>query len=600
MRTHLRRQGPVYALASALILLLLVTDSAFYLSLLNRMAILVIVIAGLSLMFGFAGQLSLSQAGLYAVGAYASALVVMRLGVPIPVGLMMATTITGVVSYVLARPILRLRDFYLAMATLALGQIVAVVLVQQKEITGGAMGLPAVPRIVPSGVDERLLVATTWIFALATFAYSRNLMHSHVGAGLRLIAASESGATSVGIDVTRHLTWMFVIGGALAGLGGALHAHSSRFISPDLASLSFALLLVIALAVGGMYSIWGALAGAAFVTLVPIWLAGSERLASLLFGIVFLVAILVLPDGLMGAIERLARRVLGKRRVPPRQRAVIAEGSVAPSVPDAVGREVGAVVLRATGIHKRFGGLHALANANVEVRQGEILGLVGPNGAGKTTLLNCISGYLVQDEGHVYIGEKDVTTAKAHERVWAGMGRVFQTPQLAPGLTTRENVALGKGARKQRSILAGGLGGKRVGFQAEDRVEVERLMSELGLTAVSDEPVGSLSFGHQRFAELARALIDRPIVLLLDEPSAGLSTAEIKSFGAALQHRVRRDNLAVILVEHNVALVLALADRVTVLDQGRSLFDGGPREFLTDPRVVEAYLGSEFQAAEAS
>ncbi len=275
------------------------------------------VCIGLSLIFGLGGQLSLAQAAFYGIGAYTSALLSMKFGVPVFIGFIAAIVVSGVVGWVLAAPILRLRTVYLAMATLAFGEILLTIIRENRDITGGSTGiinLPA-PTIVNFEFNTPVrYYYLVWIVGLAASAIAYNVMNSHVGLGLRALADTEIGAASCGVDVARYKTWMFTLGAIFAGIAGALYVHYLSFISPDSFSVSFSILMIMILALGGKDTLLGALFGAIAVTVLPIMLAGYESYSELIFGTLFLVVVMFMPRGLAGMLDDAFQRLRQSRR----------------------------------------------------------------------------------------------------------------------------------------------------------------------------------------------------------------------------------------------------------------------------------------------
>jgi branched-chain amino acid transport system permease protein len=300
---------------------ILASRSPFLINLAIFIGIYYIVCIGLSLIFGLAGQLSLAQAAFYGIGAYASAIVTTKLGLPVLVGFGAAIVLTGLVGWILAAPILRLRDVYLAMATLAFGNIVVVVIEQEVWLTGGGTGminLPA-PAIGPLVFNRPLsYYSLVWAIALGVVWIARNIMRSRIGLSLRAIGTSELGAEACGVDVARYKTWMFTLGAMFAGIAGALNVHYLSFISPETYTMRFSILIVMILALGGMDSLLGAFLGAIVVVVVPDLLAGYREYSELIFAGLFLAVVMFVPRGMAGLVAEAGRRVLPVRsRVAP-------------------------------------------------------------------------------------------------------------------------------------------------------------------------------------------------------------------------------------------------------------------------------------------
>jgi branched-chain amino acid transport system permease protein len=303
--------GAVVLIAAAPLLL---AGNALLLHIAILVAIYYTVCIGLSLIFGIGGQLSLAQAAFYGIGAYTSALLSTKLGVPVLLGFVAAAIVTGIVGWILAAPILRLRTVYLAMATLAFGEILVTLIRENRQLTGGSTGIVNLPRpAIGSFVFETptQYYYLVWAVALLCAWIAGNIVRSRFGLGLRALADAEIGASSCGVDIARYKTWMFTLGAVFAGVAGALFVHYLTFISPDSFSVQFSILIVMILAVGGRDSLIGAFFGAIAVTVLPILLAGYEKYSELVFGILFLSTVMFMPRGLAGAGEQLLARMKG-------------------------------------------------------------------------------------------------------------------------------------------------------------------------------------------------------------------------------------------------------------------------------------------------
>jgi branched-chain amino acid transport system permease protein len=270
------------------------------------------VCIGLNLIFGIGGQLSLAQAAFYGIGAYTSALLTTKLGVPVMLGFLAAAVVSGVVGWILAAPILRLRTVYLAMATLAFGEILVTLIRENGNITGGSTGIvnlriPDIAGFQFSTTGRYYYLV--WSVALLAAWVARNVIQSRIGFGLRALADSELGAISCGVDIARYKAWMFALGAVYAGIAGALFVHYLSFISPDSFSVSFSILIVMMLAFGGKDNLAGALVGAIAVTVLPNMLSGYQAYSQLIFGVLFLAVVMFMPRGVAGMGSDLIARL---------------------------------------------------------------------------------------------------------------------------------------------------------------------------------------------------------------------------------------------------------------------------------------------------
>jgi ABC-type branched-subunit amino acid transport system ATPase component len=252
-------------------------------------------------------------------------------------------------------------------------------------------------------------------------------------------------------------------------------------------------------------------------------------------------------------------------------------------------------LLRLDDVSCAFGQVQALRNVSIEVEEGGVRGLIGPNGAGKTTLVNVLSGFLGLSAGSIEFAGERVDTLPAHARVRVGIGRTFQTPQLCTGMSVLDNIVVGAHQRLATARLRNLVGGRRTSLGSLRR-EASELASTLGLEELLGVPAGALSYGHMRLLEIARALIARPKLLLLDEPVAGMNEAESDEV-AQLVRTLPGRGTTVLLIEHDMPFVMGLCDRITVLDHGVVIAEGAPDEIQRDPAVEEVYLGTLGDAA---
>ena len=293
------------AAAVAIVLVPLLYPQPFVITSLVFIAINIIVCVGLSLIFGYAGQLSLTQAAFYGIGAYTSAIMTTRYGFSFWAGLLAASTLPGIAAFVIGSPILKLRHFYLAMATLAFSQIATVVFIEEADLTGGSAGIANVP---PPNLFGFLLdrperyYYLSWFFCGLVFWFSHNLINSKYGRALRAIGDNELAASAMGVNVPALKNLMFVLGAIYAGLAGGLYVHFISFISPDMFSVTLSIALVVMVAIGGLRSLWGAVLGAVFITILPSFLGGYRQYAMLIYGIVLVLALMFMPEGIAGAV----------------------------------------------------------------------------------------------------------------------------------------------------------------------------------------------------------------------------------------------------------------------------------------------------------
>jgi branched-chain amino acid transport system ATP-binding protein len=560
----------------------LVTANTYYLFVAMTIGITIVVATGLNVLAGSSGQVSLGQAGFYALGAYTGAILVTRLGLGFWIGLPIAAIVGAAVGVVLALASLRVTGPYLAMVTIAFGIIVEHGLIEWDALTLGFGGIANIPR-PRIGSFELTLPRYYYVVLLAvlvSLALARNLERSPWGRALVAVRESEIAAESLGLNPYFLRTVAFTLSAAFAGAGGCLYAFLAGFVSPDSFTTQASILFLLVILFGGLGRVLGPVVGALVLIVLPETLHQFSDYRLILYGGLLLGSIYFLPGGVVGA---LARR---------RPRSTRADGAVAPWRPPL--REGRALEARGLEIH--FGGIVALAGADLVLAPGHVHGLIGPNGAGKTTLLNLLSGYYRPSAGEIRFGGAVLTSQSPHRIARAGVGRTFQTTQLFDAMTVVENVEVGL-AGQRIGRLGAALAGTEAIRERERRLRAEALglLAFVGYHGDPDEQARNLPFGHKRLVEIARALGRRPDALLLDEPAAGLSQAEIDGL-AELIARVRAMGVAVLLVGHHMDLVMSASDRVTVLNYGKKIAEGAPLEIQRDPAVLEAYLGESAAA----
>ncbi|MGH2700208.1 MAG: ATP-binding cassette domain-containing protein [Actinomycetota bacterium] len=547
------------------------------------------IVIGLSMLTGYTGQASLGQAAFFGCGAYFNGILIAQLGVNQWLAAPLAVVATGVVAYIVGGPVLMLRGHYLVIATLGFNIIVEVFLRQLRSVTGGASGLSGITSLELGAYQgDVFYYYAAGILTLVAMVVSRNLIQSRFGRALQAIETSEMAAATLSIRSAHYKNLVFVWSALLAGAAGVLYSGWITFISPSTFGLSFSVVLLTIAVVGGIASIPGALIGTALLELLreelqdaPRWLGGQSPEAEIVvFGLLLVAMVMFAPEGLWPkAVSLLPRR----RRRPPRLLVARAGKMVF-----AAGDE-GSPLLSTHALTRRFGGLTALHDVDLQVRAGRIRAVIGPNGAGKTTLLNVISGVLTPSGGGFEIAGRSMGGAPAHRIAGLGVARSFQTPRLFSLLNVLNNVKVGV----HRDSKAGFLRAALTLARGEERWVEEQALAALELAGIGDKAhrlVTSLPFGDQRLVELARALASAPRLLLLDEPASGLTPKERAELSDLIR-RVKNEGVAVILVEHNVEMVMNLADEILVLHHGEKLARGTPSEVKADPEVIAAYLG---------
>ena len=578
-------------MAAAVAASLLVQDR--YVTYIARLTLLnIIVVYALNILLGYAGQASIAAAAIFAAGAYGSAVGVMHFGIPFLIAWPLGALLAGLVGLLSALPALRLAGSYLAMVSIAFNVVAEQVLILGGNITGGPVGLPAIPPITIgsyslSETQMLALIAACAVLAIYCTASFRNSQWGRAAIAMR---DSELAAKSLGINTVWLKIAIFFASSLMMGLAGGLYSHSTNYISPDISGILASFVLVLMLVLGGIGTLWGPLVGACVLTIVPQMLSDFQKYHLLVLGVILLIAITQMPKGLTQPQDLLAR---WRRRKPNAQPHV--QSAAAPPTLDM--RSLTWIsngarsTLSAANIVKKFGGVVALSNAAVEVRPGTICGMIGPNGSGKSTLVNILTGFYVPDAGTVEFGEREIQKLSTATIAQVGVVRTFQTPRLFSDLTVEENLSASQFYHRPGSLISamfGTPGSARVNGVAAS--ESAALAAALGLSDLLSQRAGDLSQGNQRQLEIARALAAHPSILILDEPAAGLSHEESMNLCVLLES-LRAKGLGILLIEHHMDVVMRVCDRITVLNRGAVLAEGTPQEIRANAAVQEAYLG---------
>ena len=587
------------ALALAAAIVPLLTSNTYYLYVVISIGLLTIVTAGLNVLVGFTGQTSLGHAGLYAFGAYTAALCATRAGVPEWAAIATAVLVTSLVGAAVAAAALRVTGPYLAMVTIAFGLIVEGVLIEWNSVTGGPGGIFNIPK--PA---LRTHYWTVMLAAALALWLTANFRRSAWGRACLAVKSSEVAAESLGLSAYYVRIAAFTVSAAFAGAAGALFTFLNGYISPDSFTLHTSILFLLALLFGGLGRIAGPVAGSIALTILPELLTSLLDYRLILYGSLLLLSIYWLPEGVVGALSRARRSRPAPHLQPPHLQPPHAalspiggEGSRSSLSPLGRGQGEGAPhdrpLLTASGVSVSFGGVAAVADVSLAVDRRSIHAVIGPNGAGKTSLLNVLSGFYVPEAGAVTLSDRPLRGLPPYAIARRGIARTFQTAQVFGGLSVRDNVSVGVAGPRLGAIVAALVASPRSrAREAAIQSRAQAWLDTLGLSELADEPADALAAGLRRKLEIARALATKPLLLMLDEPAAGLSPAEIAALDRQLTALRDQGGPAVMLVEHHMDLVMAVSDRITVLDYGRAIADGPPDTVRRDPAVIEAYLGA--------
>ncbi|MBR1158457.1 ABC transporter permease subunit [Bradyrhizobium elkanii] len=562
----------------------------FWIVLLDNIGLAALVAMGLVLLTGVGGLTSFGQAAFCGFGAYTTAVLTTAYGVSPWLTLPASLLVSGIAAVLLGIVTVRLSGHYLPLGTIAWG-IGLFYLFSKLEFLGRNDGISGIPPLSIGSfkmLSPDAIYYAIWVAVLLSALLTMNLLDSRTGRAIRALRRGHVAAEAFGVQTPRAKLLVFIYAAVLAGLSGWLYAHFQRAANPTPFGAQAGIEYLFIAVVGGAGYVWGGVLGAGIVVILkevlqsylPYIFGGQSQLETIVFGIMLVLLLQLAPQGVWPWL--MSRLPFKPTRKTPDTSVKLEHRERAPGTSP--------ILLHIDKARKQFGGVLAVNDVSFDVNAREIVALIGPNGAGKSTTFNLITGVLTATSGKISVLGKEVENAPPQEVVKLGVSRTFQHVKLVPDMTVLENVAIGAHLRGNSGAISSMLRLDRAD-EAKLLAEAARQIARVGLSDQIDQLAGSLSLGQQRIVEIARALCVDPMLLLLDEPAAGLRHME-KQRLAALLRQLRDGGMSVLLVEHDMGFVMDLADRIVVLDFGTKIAEGTPAAIKRNPDVIKAYLGA--------
>lgn len=584
----MRRAAPIAAAALALALFPVLSDDAYYQNMIILSLVFAIGAVGLNIITGYGGYVSLGQGAFLGLGAYTTGILSTKVGLSPFAWVPVAGLVTGAVAAGLGVIAMRTRGHAFVILTIAFLFLLQIVATNWRGLTNGTGGLTLpIPTWSADYQNWPFYYALIAILG-ASLLLSWWIRRTKLGMGLIAIREDEDKAATVGVSTPTYKILGFAASAVFVGMAGAVYGYYLTFIDPaGMFNILLSVQIVLSLLIGGRATLWGPVLGAAIVE--PLNEIANNDLGGgnvrlLIFGGLLVLVVLALPRGILPTLQDLLRQ-----RRAARTSAHPTRIELEPRAAWVGGRSVthGEPLLEVEGLEKRFGGVHAVDGATFAVPEGSITALIGPNGSGKTTVFNLIDGTMRADAGAVRFEGRRIDGLPPWHRAHLGLGRTFQITRLFREMTVLENVVAplrSSGLRQLRLDAVSGSEAQRA----------RELLAFVGMGQFAQQRAAALSYGQQKLVELAQILMLDAKLIMLDEPAGGINPALIERIGELIRE-LNAQGRTFLIVEHNMPFVLGLCRPVLVLARGATIASGTPEQVQADPRVLDAYLGEDFE-----
>jgi branched-chain amino acid transport system permease protein len=569
------------------------------------------------------GQLSLGPVAFYGIGAYVSAILTTRYHIPFIGGFIAAGVVATLFGWVIGRLTLKMRSAYFVIVTLGFAEFFRQVALNWTDMTNGPMGITAVPAPLPSfNEGYGLFYYSILVLVIVTIYGLYRMEHSTIGRAMKAIRENEPLAQSVGINNYKYMMLATLLSSLIIGLAGSFYSGFFQFVGPEILGFDVTVTIIVMVVAGGRATLMGPILGAIIFTILPEILRAAMVWRMVIYGILLMLITLFMPDGIMAGLRLLLQQITLLLRTLPwfqpqpvmvgtptaefhTRSAIMAETSymdrysreISSRATEGLGKNTNTELLSIKNLCVFFGGVHAVDNISVTIKPCEIFAIIGPNGAGKTTILNAITRFGPITSGDITYKDQKLNSLSPHEIARLGIVRTFQHTNLFPTSTTKENLLLGHNSLEPEGLIENVLRSSRLKqSESEMNAWAEGILDFLQLRNYAETMAKGLPYGHQRLLEIGVSMAAAPEILLLDEPAAGLNSAEVNEMIKVIK-RLQQQGITIILVEHDMKLVMEISDQILVLDHGKQIAIGRPEMIRNDERVVRAYLGKRRQNA---